>query len=254
MEIIKLPGYLETEKIHIAKDFLLPKQVQEHGLKEGNLSVDDDAMIDIIRTYTREAGVRNLERELARVCRKTAMQIVESGDKEKSLEVVPDNLSKILGVHKFRFGSSEDRSLVGVATGLAYTQVGGEMLMVEVVLMPGKGKVVITGKLGDVMQESAQAALSYIRSRSDLFGLKSDFHEKIDVHVHVPEGATPKDGPSAGITLCTAIASSFLNVPVRHDLAMTGEITLRGRVLPIGGLRESCLRHTEDSPKPSLFR
>lgn len=241
MEIIKLPGYLETEKMHIAKDFLLPKQVGEHGLKEDNLAVSDNAMLEIIRTYTKEAGVRNLERELARVCRKTAMQIVESGDKGKNLHVTCTNLSKILGVHKFRYGSSEEKSLVGVSTGLAYTQVGGEMLMVEVVLMPGKGKVVITGKLGDVMQESAQAALSYIRSRSDLFGLKPDFHERIDVHVHVPEGATPKDGPSAGITLCTAIASAFLNVPVRHDLAMTGEITLRGRVLPIGGLREKLL-------------
>ena len=241
MEIIKLPGYLETEKMHIAKDFLLPKQVNEHGLKVGNLAVSDNAMIDIIRTYTREAGVRNLERELAKVCRRTAMQIVESGDKEKSVHVTTANLSKILGVHKFRYGASEEKSMVGVSTGLAYTQVGGEMLMVEVVLMPGRGKVVITGKLGDVMQESAQAALSYIRSRSDLFGLKSNFHEKIDIHVHVPEGATPKDGPSAGITLCTAIASAFLNVPVRHDLAMTGEITLRGRVLPIGGLREKLL-------------
>ncbi|WP_432736083.1 endopeptidase La [Maridesulfovibrio sp. FT414] len=241
MEIIRLPGYLETEKMNIAKDFLLPKQIKEHGLKEDNLSVSDKALEDIIRTYTREAGVRNLERELARVCRKTAMQIVESGNRDMKLDVDSDNLSTILGVHKFRFGSSEEKSLVGVATGLAYTQVGGDMLMVEVVLMPGKGKVVITGKLGEVMQESAQAALSYIRSRSDLFGLKSDFHEKIDIHVHVPEGATPKDGPSAGITLCTAIASAFLNVPVRHDLAMTGEITLRGRVLPIGGLREKLL-------------
>ncbi|CCO24370.1 endopeptidase La [Maridesulfovibrio hydrothermalis] len=241
MEIIHLPGYLETEKMHIAKEFLLPKQVEEHGLKEENLAVSDNAMIEIIRTYTKEAGVRNLERELARVCRKTAMQIVESGDRKKNMHVTRTNLSKVLGVHKFRYGSSEESSLVGVATGLAYTQVGGEMLIVEVVLMPGKGKVVITGKLGDVMQESAQAALSYIRSRSDLFGLKSDFHERIDVHVHVPDGATPKDGPSAGITLCTAIASAFLNVPVRHDLAMTGEITLRGRVLPIGGLREKLL-------------
>ncbi len=253
MEIITLPGYLETEKMHIAKDFLLPKQIKEHGLKEENLAVSDEAMLDIIRTYTKEAGVRSLERELARVCRKTAMQIVESGDRDKNMQVERDNLTSILGVYKFRFGSREEKSLVGVATGLAYTQVGGEMLMVEVVLMPGKGKVVITGKLGDVMQESAQAALSYIRSRSDLFGLKSDFHEKIDVHVHVPEGATPKDGPSAGITLCTAIASAFLNVPVRHDLAMTGEITLRGRVLPIGGLREKLLAAHRGQSKTVLI-
>ncbi len=241
MEVIRLPGYLETEKTQIAKDFLLPKQIEEHGLKLENLAVSDSAMLEIVRTYTREAGVRNLEREIAKVCRKTAMKIVEANDKSQNIHVTKNNLAKILGVHKFSHGSSEEKSLIGVSTGLAYTQVGGEMLMVEVVLMPGKGKVVITGKLGDVMQESAQAALSYIRSRSDLFGLKPNFHEKIDIHVHVPEGATPKDGPSAGITLCTAMASAFLNVPVRHDLAMTGEITLRGRVLPIGGLREKLL-------------
>ncbi|WP_031485195.1 endopeptidase La [Maridesulfovibrio frigidus] len=241
MEIIRLPGYLETEKTQIAKSFLLPKQIKEHGLSTDNVAISDNAMVEIVQTYTREAGVRNLERELAKVCRKTAMKIVEANDKTKSLHVTKTNLASILGVHKFRHGASEEKSLIGVATGLAYTQVGGEMLMVEVVLMPGKGKVVITGKLGDVMQESAQAALSYIRSRSDLFGLKPNFHEKIDIHVHVPEGATPKDGPSAGITLCTAMASAFLNVPVRHDLAMTGEITLRGRVFPIGGLREKLL-------------
>ena len=241
MEIIRLPGYLETEKTQIAKDFLLPKQIEEHGLKLENLAVSDSAMLEIVRTYTREAGVRSLEREIAKICRKTAMKIVEANDKSQNIHVTKNNLAKILGVHKFSHGSSEEKSLIGVSTGLAYTQVGGEMLMVEVVLMPGKGKVVITGKLGEVMQESAQAALSYIRSRSDLFGLKPNFHEKIDIHVHVPEGATPKDGPSAGITLCTAMASAFLNVPVRHDLAMTGEITLRGRVLPIGGLREKLL-------------
>lgn len=241
MEIIELPGYLETEKKQIAKDFLLPKQVKEHGLKESNLSISDNALLEIIRTYTREAGVRNLERELAKVCRKTAMKLVEAEDREKEYHLTCSNLGSVLGVKKFRHGASEEKSLVGVATGLAYTQVGGEMLMVEVSLMPGKGNVVITGKLGDVMQESARAALSYIRSRSDLFGLRPDFNEKIDVHVHVPEGATPKDGPSAGITLCTAIASAVLNIPVRNDLAMTGEITLRGRVLPIGGLREKLL-------------
>ncbi|SME96029.1 endopeptidase La [Desulfovibrio gilichinskyi] len=241
MEIIRLPGYLETEKTQIAKDFLLPKQIEEHGLKLENLAVSDSAMLEIVRTYTREAGVRSLEREIAKICRKTAMKIVEADDKSQNIHVTMNNLAKLLGVHKYSHGSSEEKSLIGVSTGLAYTQVGGEMLMVEVVLMPGKGKVVITGKLGEVMQESAQAALSYIRSRSDLFGLKPNFHEHIDIHVHVPEGATPKDGPSAGITLCTAMASAFLNVPVRHDLAMTGEITLRGRVLPIGGLREKLL-------------
>lgn len=241
MEIIRLPGYLETEKVEIAKGFLMPKQIEAHGLKSENLKVSDNAILDIVRYYTREAGVRNLERELASVCRKSAMKIVEEKNRDKMIQVSKQSLEKMLGVQKFSYGEREEEAQVGVCNGLAWTQMGGEMLMVEVALMPGKGKVEITGKLGDVMQESARAAISYIRSRSDLLGLKPDFNTKVDIHVHVPDGATPKDGPSAGITLTTALISALLNIPVRHDLAMTGEITLRGRVLPIGGLREKLL-------------
>ncbi|BBD07886.1 endopeptidase La [Desulfovibrio ferrophilus] len=241
MEIIQLPGYLETEKKQIAKQFLVPKQIEEHGLKPENLAISDNALMEIIRRYTREAGVRNLEREIAAVARKSAMKLVEDGDLEQSLKITKQKLPKLLGVQKHSYGSKEDAPQVGVTTGLAYTQLGGELLMVETALMPGNGKIEITGKLGDVMQESVKAALSYIRSRSDLFGLKRDFYKQIDIHVHVPEGAIPKDGPSAGITLGTTLASALLNIPVNNELAMTGEITLRGRVLPIGGLREKLL-------------
>ncbi len=241
MEIIKLPGYLETEKHKIARHFLLPKQIKEHGLKVENLNLSDNAVLELIRRYTKEAGVRNLERELASICRKTAMRLVEEKDRDKAVSVTTQNLSTFLGVPKHRYGEKEDASQVGVSTGLAYTELGGELLLVETALMPGAGKVEITGKLGDVMQESAKAALSYIRSRSDLFGLRSEFYKEIDIHVHVPEGAIPKDGPSAGITLATSLVSALLNVPVKNELAMTGEITLRGRVLPIGGLREKLL-------------
>jgi ATP-dependent Lon protease len=240
MEIIRLPGYLETEKLKIAKQFLLGKQRELHGLTEEQLSFSDNAMLEIIRRYTREAGVRNLEREIAAVCRKAAMKIVE--DKTvTSVAVTKQSVATYLGVPKHRHEEREDKSQVGVTTGLAWTQMGGELLLIEVVLMNGSGKVEITGKLGEVMQESARAALSYLRSRSDLFGLKRDFHKEIDIHVHVPEGATPKDGPSAGVALVTSIVSALLNIPVRNDVAMTGEITLRGRVLPIGGLREKLL-------------
>jgi len=242
MEIIRLPGYLETEKLKIAKQFLLSKQVELHGLTSDNITVSDNALLEVIRQYTREAGVRNLEREIAAICRKAAMKIVESTEaQKKSVSVNKQGLATYLGVPKFHHDKREDEAQVGVSTGLAWTQMGGEMLVVEVVLMPGSGKVEITGKLGEVMQESARAAISYLRSRSDLFGLKRDFHKEVDIHVHVPEGATPKDGPSAGVTLVTAIVSAVLNIPVRNDLAMTGEITLRGRVLPIGGLREKLL-------------
>ncbi|MGL1862624.1 MAG: endopeptidase La [Pseudodesulfovibrio sp.] len=241
MEIIRLPGYLETEKVEIAKGFLLPKQIEQHGLKPENLKVSENAIVDIVRFYTREAGVRNLERELASVCRKSAMKIVEEKNRDKLINVTKQSLEKMLGVTKFTHGERDAEAQIGVCNGLAYTSVGGEMLLVEVALMPGKGGVKTTGKLGDVMKESAQAALSYIRARSDLLGLKPDFHKQVDIHVHVPDGATPKDGPSAGITLTTALISALLNIPVRHDLAMTGEITLRGRVLPIGGLREKLL-------------
>jgi ATP-dependent Lon protease len=241
MEVIRLPGYLETEKVEIAKGFLLPKQIEQHGLKADNLKFSENAILDVVRYYTREAGVRNLEREIASICRKCAMKIVEDNDREKIVHVTKQRLEKMLGVTKFTYGEREEASQVGVCNGLAWTQLGGEMLLVEVVLMPGKGKVEITGKLGDVMQESARAAVSYIRARSDLLGLKSDFYKRVDIHIHVPDGATPKDGPSAGITLTTALISALLNIPIRHDLAMTGEITLRGRVLPIGGLREKLL-------------
>ena len=241
MEIIKLPGYLENEKHSIGKHFLLPKQTEAHGLKPENLRISDSCLLEIIRTYTREAGVRNLEREIATVCRKAAMQIVQADDLEKQVSVTRLNLGTLLGVKKYRHGEREDDPQIGVCTGLAYTELGGELLLVETALMPGSGKVSTTGKLGEVMTESAQAALSYVRSRSDMFGLRPDFHKEIDIHIHVPEGATPKDGPSAGITLATSLVSALLGIPVRNDIAMTGEITLRGRVLPIGGLREKLL-------------
>ncbi|MDL2279974.1 endopeptidase La [Desulfovibrio sp. OttesenSCG-928-G11] len=241
MEIIKLSGYLETEKLCIGKQFLLPKQIEAHGLEAKNLRLSDNSLLEIIRTYTKEAGVRSLERELASICRKTAMQIVAADDLEKQVIVTCQNLGQFLGVKKYRYGEREDGPQTGLCTGLAFTELGGELLMVETALMPGKGKVSSTGKLGEVMQESAQAALSYVRSRSDIFGLRPDFHKDIDIHIHVPEGATPKDGPSAGITLATSLVSALLGIPVRNDIAMTGEITLRGRVLPIGGLREKLL-------------
>lgn len=241
MEIITLPGYLETEKECIATDFLLPKQLELHGLKPENLNLSKGAVLEIIRRYTREAGVRSLERELASVCRKVARTLVEEKDLERSVSVSKSMLGTYLGIPKVRYEQREDKAQVGVATGLAWTQTGGELLFVEAALMPGSGKVEITGKLGEVMQESARAALSYIRSRSELFGLRRDFYKDVDIHIHVPEGATPKDGPSAGITLTTCLVSALLNFPVRNDVAMTGEITLRGRILPIGGVREKLL-------------
>ncbi len=241
MEIIRLPGYLETEKRSIARNYLLPKQIEAHGLQAGNLRLSDAGLLETIRTYTREAGVRSLEREIATICRKAAMQIVSADDREKQVNVTRQNLSQFLGVKKYRHGERENEPQVGVCTGLAYTELGGELLLVETALMHGSGKVSTTGKLGDVMTESAKAALSYVRAHSDLFGLRRDFHKDIDIHIHVPEGATPKDGPSAGITLTTSLVSALLGIPVRNDVAMTGEITLRGRVLPIGGLREKLL-------------
>ncbi|MGM0644985.1 MAG: endopeptidase La [Thermodesulfobacteriota bacterium] len=241
MEIIKLSGYLETEKLHIGRQFLLPKQLEKNGLDPEQVSVSDGALLEVIRRYTREAGVRNMERQIAAICRKLAKEKVEGQGEVRSSKVTKTTVGSLLGVPEYRYGEREKEPQVGVATGLAWTEMGGELLLVEVALMPGTGKVEITGKIGDVMQESARAALSYIRSRSDLFGLRSDFYEGIDVHVHVPEGATPKDGPSAGITLATSLISALLHIPVRHEVAMTGEITLRGRVLPIGGLREKLL-------------
>lgn len=241
MEIIRIPGYLETEKTQIGRRFLLPKNIEQHGLKDENISFDEEALLDVIRRYTREAGVRNLEREIASVCRKVARKLVEGKNEEDTFAITKENLESYLGVPKHRHGEMEAAPRVGLCTGMAYTEVGGEILMVEAAIMPGTGKVEITGKLGEVMQESARAALSYLRSRSGLYGLKPDFHKEIDIHIHVPEGAIPKDGPSAGITLATTIISALLNIPVRNDIAMTGEITLRGRVLPIGGLREKLL-------------
>lgn len=241
MEIIQLSSYLETEKVHIARNFLMPKQYNLHGITGDNLRLSDNALLEVIRSYTREAGVRNLEREIAALCRKAAIQMVEGENTAKLLSVSRQNLHNLLGIKKYRYGEREDSPQIGVVTGLAYTDRGGEILYIETALMPGTGKVSTTGQLGDVMKESAQAAFSYVRSRSDMFGLKSDFHKELDIHVHVPEGAMPKDGPSAGITLATSLTSALLGIPVRNDVAMTGEITLRGRVLPIGGLREKLL-------------
>ena len=241
MEVIKLPGYLETEKLKIARHFLLPKQLERHGLNAENVVFSEGAFVEMVRHYTREAGVRNLERQIASVCRKSAKKIVEDDDLEKKINITKTSVNSLLGVQSYRHGEREKEAQVGVSTGLAWTEMGGELLIVEVSIMPGTGKIEITGKLGDVMQESARAALSYVRSRSDLFGLRVDFYKDIDIHVHVPEGATPKDGPSAGITLCTSMISALLNRTVSNDLAMTGELTLRGRVLPIGGLREKLL-------------
>jgi ATP-dependent Lon protease len=240
MEVIRLPGYTEDEKQAIARRFLLPKQIRQNGLKEGELSVEDAAILDIIRHYTRESGVRNLEREAAKICRKAVKQLLLEPDKKK-IAVTEGNLGEFLGVRRFRFGRAEESNRVGLVTGLAWTEVGGELLTIESAVVPGKGKLLYTGQLGEVMQESIQAAMTVVRSRADLFGLEPDYHQKTDVHVHVPEGATPKDGPSAGIGMCTALVSSLTKIPVRASVAMTGEITLRGEVLPIGGLKEKLL-------------
>ncbi len=239
MEIIRIPGYTEDEKIEIAKRHLMKKQAQAHGLKPNEWVVSEEALRELIRTYTREAGVRNLERELANLARKAVKEIVTN--KISKVEITMKNLEKFAGVPRFRFGETEAEDMVGVVTGLAWTEVGGEILTIESVLLPGKGNVKQTGKLGDVMQESVAAAISYVRSRSLQFGIKPTLFEKRDIHVHVPEGATPKDGPSAGIAMATSIVSVLTGIPVRKDIAMTGEITLRGRVLPIGGLKEKLL-------------
>ncbi len=239
MEIIRIPGYTEDEKVEIAKRHLLPKQAEAHGLKKDEWSVTDDALLELVRTYTREAGVRNLEREIATLARKAVKEIVTA--KTKKVAITKKNLEKFSGVPKFRYGETEAEDMVGVVTGLAWTEVGGEILTIESVLLPGKGGIKQTGKLGDVMQESVQAAYSYIRSRATQFGIKPPFFDKRDIHVHVPEGATPKDGPSAGIAMATSIVCAITGIPIRSDIAMTGEITLRGRVLPIGGLKEKLL-------------
>jgi ATP-dependent Lon protease len=240
MEIIRIPGYTEDEKLNIATRYLLPKQMEQHGLKADELSVSETAITDIIRYYTREAGVRNVERELAKICRKVVKEL-SLDDKLNRRQVTTRNVDKYLGVRRFRFGRAEEENEIGQVTGLAWTEVGGELLQIEAAAVPGKGKLTQTGQLGDVMQESVQAALSVVRSRANALGIAADFHQNRDIHIHVPEGATPKDGPSAGIAMVTALVSVLTGVPVRSDVAMTGEITLRGRVLPIGGLKEKLL-------------
>jgi len=241
MEIIQLPGYIESEKLAIAKQYLVPKQREANGLDATYVEFSDAAILEIIRHYTREAGVRSLEREIASICRKVAREVVKAGDRATKARISPARVKKLLGVAKYRFGRAEAEDRVGVCTGLAYTETGGELLQTEVSVTPGKGKLQVTGRLGEVMQESANAAMSYVRSRAKQLGLKRDFYSKVDIHIHVPEGATPKDGPSAGITIATAVASALTRQAIRSNVAMTGEITLRGRVLPIGGLKEKMI-------------
>ncbi len=240
MEIIRIPGYTEWEKLHIAKKYLLKKQRDANGLSEQQIDCPENSLMNVIRSYTRESGVRSLEREIGTLCRKVAVEIVKKG-RNTRVRINAKNLAKFLGPARFRIGKAEQEDKIGVVTGLAWTDMGGELLATEVTVVPGKGHLTITGKIGDVMQESAQAAMSYVRSRADELGLEKDFYQKIDIHVHIPEGAIPKDGPSAGVTMATSLVSALVKAPVRHDVAMTGEITLRGRVLPIGGLKEKIL-------------
>ncbi len=248
MELIRLPGYTEDEKLNIAKQYLLPKQIKANGVNEGELEVADNAIRGVIRHYTREAGVRNLERLISKICRKVVKEVLtraadKGADKaaDKSIKVTEKNLEKYLGVQQFRYGRAEEKNQIGQVTGLAWTEMGGDLLTIEAALVTGKGKLTQTGSLGDVMQESIHAALTVVRSRATAFGIDKEFHQDHDIHVHVPEGATPKDGPSAGIAMCTALVSALTGIPVRSDVAMTGEITLRGEVLPIGGLKEKLL-------------
>jgi ATP-dependent Lon protease len=239
MEIIPIPGYTEDEKSEIAKQHLLAKQEKGHGLKPAEFELTDEGLRDIIRYYTREAGVRNLEREIAKLCRKAVTEIVRG--RTDKVVITPDNLEEFLGVRRFKYGLAETTDQVGVVTGLAWTEVGGDLLSIEALKLPGKGRMKTTGKLGDVMKESIDAAASYVRSKAPELGLRPPMFESVDIHVHVPEGATPKDGPSAGIAMVTSIVSVLTGIPVRRDVAMTGEVTLRGNVLPIGGLKEKLL-------------
>jgi len=241
MEVIRIAGYTEPEKLNIARKFLVKKQMEANGLKDENVNITEKGLLEIIQGYTRESGVRNLEREIASVCRKVAREVVKEKENRKRIQVSPKVVTDFLGVPRFKHGIIEEKDKIGLTTGLAWTEVGGEILQTEVTILEGKGNLILTGKLGDVMQESARAALSYIRSRAEDLGLPRDFYQKVDIHIHVPEGAIPKDGPSAGITLATSLASALTGRLVRHDIAMTGEITLRGRVLKIGGLKEKLL-------------
>jgi ATP-dependent Lon protease len=240
MEVIRIPGYTEDEKLNIAQRYLVPKQLKANGLKAEELTISEGAIRDVIRYYTREAGVRNLEREIAKICRKVVKELLLH-PKDSQTQVGSKGLDKFLGVRQFRYGRAEDKDQVGQVTGLAWTEVGGELLTIEATVMQGKGKLMHTGKLGEVMQESIQAATTVVRSRAKLLGIEEEFYQKLDIHIHVPEGATPKDGPSAGVGMCAALVSALTDIPVRSDVAMTGEITLRGEVLPIGGLKEKLL-------------
>jgi ATP-dependent Lon protease len=240
MEMIRIPGYTEDEKLNIATRYLVPKQMKANGLRPGEIQVSDSAILDLIRYYTREAGVRNLERQTAKICRKVVKDLVLKPT-GKRVAITSANLEKYSGVRRFRYGRAEESDQVGQVTGLAWTEVGGELLRIEAAILPGKGKLMVTGQVGDVMQESVQAASSVVRSRSASLGIESQFYQRYDFHIHVPEGAIPKDGPSAGIGMCTALVSALTRIPARADVAMTGEITLRGEVLPIGGLKEKLL-------------
>jgi len=240
MEVIRIPGYTEDEKLNIAMRYLVPKQMKENGLKKKELHISPSAVLDIIQHYTRESGVRNLEREISKICRKVVKSLLLK-PRDTRMSITPKSIEKFLGVRRFRYGKAEDNDQVGQVTGLAWTEVGGELLTIEAAIVPGKGKHTYTGQLGEVMTESIQAAMTVVRSRSNVLGIDEDFYQKLDVHIHVPEGATPKDGPSAGVGMCTALVSALTDIPVKSDVAMTGEITLRGEVLPIGGLKEKLL-------------
>jgi len=240
MEVIRLSGYTEDEKVNIATKYLIPKQLESHGLKENEISFREAAIRDVIRYYTREAGVRNLEREIANICRKVVKKILLKPETRQT-SISPKRLEDLLGVKRYRFGRAEDEDRIGQVTGLAWTEVGGDLLTIEAAVLPGKGKATTTGQLGDVMKESIEAAMTVVRSRSKVLNIEPEFYKEHDFHIHVPEGATPKDGPSAGVAMCTAIVSALTGIPVKSNVAMTGEITLRGEVLPIGGLKEKLL-------------